>query len=96
MQSANEAIGECMKCGSKVKLMKSKRQNVARVILLEEGGKEYKVTMFGDVIESAVHISVQKCGDETGDVSELLVLSPQLNYTLNLKKETVCSVTHAT
>lgn len=96
MESANQAIGECTKCGSKVKLMKSKRQNVARVILLEEGDKEYKVTMFGDVIENVVHISGQKCGNENGDVSELLVLSPQLSYTLNLKKETVCLVTHTT
>lgn len=86
MESANQAIGECTKCGSKVKLMKSKRQNVAWVILLEEGDKKYKVTMFGDVIKNVVHISGQKCGNENRDVSELPVLSPQLSYTLNLKK----------
>ena len=40
MESANEAIRECTKCGSKVKLMKSKRQNVARVILLDVGDKK--------------------------------------------------------
>jgi len=33
METANQAIGECMKCGNKVKLIK-KWQNVARVILL--------------------------------------------------------------
>ena len=49
--------------------------------------------MFGDVINNVVHVSG---GNVSRDVTELLVLSPQLNYTLNMKKETVCCVIHTT
>lgn len=52
--------------------------------------------MFGDLVENVVKISRQACGNENGELLDLLVMSLLLTYTLNLKKETVCSVTHTT
>ena len=83
-------VGQCSKCSTKVKMGKCKIQSVARVII-EEGGKEHKLTMFDEIVEQIGDISKEVAGP-CDDVSEKLLMSPQLKYTINLKKETVCSV----
>ena len=85
-------VGQCSKCSTKVKMGKCKIQSVARVVIEEEGGKEHKLTMFGEIVEQIGDISRDVAGP-CDDVSEQLLMSPQLRYTINLKKETVCSVT---
>jgi len=89
IKTVNKVIRECMKCGSKVTLMKSKWQNVA---YLRGRQKEHKVIMFGDLVQYIVKISRQTCGNENGELSDLL--AAQLHF--ELKEKTLCSVTHAT
>ena len=77
-----------------MKISKCKYQSVARVVLEEEEGREHKVTMFGGIIEKITDISKEFEGGGDGeDMSGLLLLSPELSYTINTRKETVCSVT---
>jgi len=86
IKTVNKVIGEC---GSKVTLMKSKWQNVA---YLRGRQKEHKVIMFGDLVQYITKISRQTCGNENGELSNLL--AAQLHF--ELKEKTLCSVTHAT
>ena len=90
---ASREVGQCSKCNTKVKMLKCKNQSVARVVVEEEGGKQHKLTMFGGVVQQIADISKETAGT-SGDcnVSDQLVMSPQLTYTINLNKETVCSV----
>ena len=88
-----KGVRECTKCHCKIKISKSKQQNVARVVLEDEGGKEYKVTMCGEMIQTIVQMSNKEVAtDEDLELSESLLMSPQLTYTVNVKKETVSFV----
>ena len=49
--------------------------------------------MFGVIIEKITDISKEFGGGDGEDMSGLLLLSPQLSYTINTTKEIVCSVT---
>ena len=53
----NNGVGECSKCICKMKMKKCKGKSVVRVILEESEGKEYKVSMFNEVIQEAIKIS---------------------------------------
>ena len=49
------------------------------------------------IIQSISHITKRMPGiKETFDSSDLLLMSPQLMYTVNTEKETVCSATFIT
>ena len=65
----NKGLGECTKCSSKMKRSKCKDRNVARVVL-EEQGKEHKVTMLGEVIKKIIGITKEL--EEDSDTSGLL------------------------
>jgi len=89
IKTVNKAIGECMKCGSKVMLMKSKWKNVARIILLKGGRqKEHKDIMFGDLVQYIAKISRQTCGNENGELSDLQ--AAQLHFELKEKNFVFC------
>lgn len=60
-------IGKCSKCGTKIKMEKSKNKNVARVILEDDQGKEHKVTIFDDVVQQIANFG------EVVDISEHLL-----------------------
>ena len=48
------AMGECTKCGAKMKLGKCKSKYIARVILEDVSAKEHRVTMFDEVLHQVV------------------------------------------
>jgi len=79
-------VGECGKCNAKVKLAKCKNRNVARIEIEDEkGGTQYKLMVFDDVVEQIVRFCREDgCSEE--DLSDLLLLSPMLSYTVNLNK----------
>ena len=80
---------ECSKCNSKMKIKKCKVKSVARVILEDREGKEYKVNIFNEVINEVSEIS-EDVADR--DIASQLLSSPELIYTVNTIKETICSV----
>ena len=83
-----QGMGECSKCGTKMKKGKCKNKNVARVILEDDEGKEHKVTIFDEVVQQIANFA-EAVGDV--DISEQLLSSPQLSYTIKCK-ETVSAV----
>ena len=89
-ETKNLGVGECTKCNSRIKMSKSKSQSIARVVLQEEGSREHKVTMFGEVILNISDISKGSPGnEEVCKLSKLFLMSPLFTYTLNTQKETV-------
>lgn len=62
---------------------------VARVILEDEAEKEYKVTIFSEILEQIVNYA--KSLTNSVDLVEQLLVAPKLTYTLNAK-ETIVSV----
>jgi len=73
-------------------MSKSNSQSIARIILQEDGGTEHKVTMFGEVIQSISDITRRISGNEkVFEFSDLLLMSLLFTYTVNTRKETVCS-----
>lgn len=64
---------------------------VTRVVIEEEGGKQHKLTKFGETVKHIADISKEVVG-ACDDVSDQLLMSQQLKYTISLKKEIVCSV----
>jgi len=92
--TSNPGIGECTKCNSKLKISKSKSESIARIILQEDNRTERKVTLFGETIKTISDVTKRMAAiKDTSDLSDLLLMSPQLKYTVNPQKETVCSVT---
>ena len=59
-----KGVGECTKCNSKIKVSKSKHQSIVRVVLEVEGGKEYKVTMFGEIVQKILKMSKDLVGND--------------------------------
>ena len=62
---------------------------VAHVILEDEAEKEYKVTIFSEILEQIVNYA--KSLTNSVDLVEQLLVATKLTYTLNAK-ETVVSV----
>ena len=73
-------------------MKKCKDKSVARLILEEREGKEHKVSSFNEVIQEVTKISEDTDAADSGSITNQLLLSPELSYTINTKKETVCSV----
>ena len=68
-------------------MCKSKSQSIVRIVLQEQEGREHKVTMFGEVIQSVCDISKGMPGnEEVCKLSDLLLMSPLFTYTLNTQK----------
>ncbi len=60
-------VGECSKCGIKVKRSRCGQSIAARLIIEDDGGKEYRVMAFNEVVEDVVR-------DQAGaDFTEKLV-----------------------
>ena len=82
-----EGIGECTKCGAKMKVGKCKCKHIARVVLEDVNDKEYRVTMFDQVIQQVVRFSNEL---SSGGIDDQLLTSPSLIYTI--KDEIITSV----
>ena len=84
------AVGECTKCGAKMKLGKCKSKYIARVIVEDVDGKEHRVTMFNEVLHQVVGFSSEVPCHTDGEIVDQLLSSPSLIYTI--KDETITSV----
>ena len=73
----------CTKCGSKVKLSKCGNSSIANVILEDADKKEYRVTMFDEVLSIALQYGEDAIGE--CDVQDQLLSLPPLSYTINHK-----------
>ena len=72
----------CTKCNSKVKISKSKFQSTARIILVEDGGTEHKVTIYGEVFKTYLTSLRRIPGNEkVFELSDLLLVSLLLTCT---------------
>lgn len=86
-------MGECNKCIAKIKLSKCGEKNVARVILEDDTGKEYKLSIFDEILDHIIEHGKTAVATSATCVTEpeLLLSAPQLLYTITLK-ETVSTV----
>ena len=79
-------IGECTKCNMKIKLSKCTKSIAARFIIEDEGGNEYKVTTFSEIVNTIIsHVA------EGNDIAEKLLCAPTMTFTIS-KKEIVSSI----
>ena len=79
-------IGECTKCNMKMKLSKCTKSIAARFIIEDEGGYEYKVTAFNEIVNAITsHVA------EGNDIAEKMLCAPTMTFTIS-KKDIVSSV----
>ena len=84
-------IGLCSKCNSKMKIARCIDHRVVNVLLLDENDKEYKVTIFNDIIDQILMLSTDATNDGSEDIADKLLNAPVLYYTIN-QKDIVSSV----
>ena len=88
----NEMLGKCGKCNTKIKMTKCGKKSIGRIVIEDgDSGKEYKLTIFDDILHQICEIAKQEVKGDSDDVSELLLSAPQLVYTFTTK-EVVSSV----
>jgi len=76
------AMAVCSKCSTKMKVARCTNQKVANVILEGIDRKEYRVTIFNEVLDRI--ISICEANDE-GDVTDQLLTAPTLTFTISHK-----------
>ena len=88
VSTVNEFMGECNKCNAKIKLSRCGEKNVARVILEDAAGKEYKLSIFDEILDHIIEHGKTAMGTSSSCVTkaELLLSAPQLVYTISSKK----------
>ena len=47
-------VGECLKCGVKVKMSRYAKTVAANLIIEDEAGKKYRVTAFNEVVHDII------------------------------------------
>ena len=72
-----------------MKMAKCPKKTVARVILEDDKNKEYKVTIFNDILNQILVYAVPHTSSI--DLEDQLLSAPVLVYTIN-SKDTVTSV----
>lgn len=78
-------MGECIKCGLKVRMSKCKRNTVATLLLEDEEGKEMRATAFQEIIDK-----ILKDKDNNLDLEESLLDTPCMKFTI--KSDIICTV----
>ena len=93
VSTVNEFMGECNKCDAKIKLSRCGGKNVARVILEDAAGKEYKLSIIDEILDHIIKHGRTTMGTSASCITkaELLLSAPQLVYTIS-SKEIVSSV----
>ena len=93
VSTVNEFMGECNKCNAKIKLSRCGEKNVARVIIEDATGKEYKLSIFDEILDHIIEHGKTAMATSASCITkpELLLSAPQLLYTIT-SKETVSSV----
>ena len=72
----SEVVGECSKCGIKVKMSRCTKSVAARLVVEDEAGKEHRVTAFNEVVDNIIR------GVDGSDVSEKLLSVPMMKFTI--------------
>ena len=83
--SVNEVIGQCSKCGMKAKLSKCAKCVAARIIIEDEEGKEYKVSVFSGAVEDIVQ------DVEGDDLVERMIRAQAMEFTIT-KQDVIVAV----
>ena len=86
---SNSILVICGKCSAKMKMAKCPKKTVARVILEDDKNKEYKVTIFNDILNQILAYAVPHASSI--NLEDQLLSAPVLVYTIN-SKDTVTSV----
>ena len=82
----------CSKCGTKMKVSRcAKAISIACVIIEDKENKEHRVTIFTDILNKIAEYSKVSSEMDNLDAAEQLMLTPQLEYTVN-DKGTVVSI----
>ncbi len=81
-----KVVGECSKCGMKMKMARCGKSIAARLVIEDEEGKEHMATAFNDVVDDIIR-SV-----EGENVEEKMLCAPAMKFTLTTR-DTVSSVT---
>ena len=66
-----------------MKIARCSDHSVVNVMLLDENNKEYKATMFNDIIDQIIMLSTDAANDASGDIADKLLNAPVLCYTIN-------------
>ena len=74
-----------------MKIARCNDHRVVNVLLLDENDKEYKVTIFNDIIDQILMFSTDAANDVSEDIADKLLNAPVLYYTIN-QKDIVSSV----
>ena len=82
MVDGNGPVGVCSKCSTKMKLTKCTDHCVANVIVEDKDGKEYRVTIFNDVLKKIASLE-EVAGED--DMADKLLAAPLLSFTINHK-----------
>ena len=72
----SEVVGECSKCGMKVKMSRCTKSVAARLVVGGEAGKGHRVTAFNEVVDDIIR------GVDGSDVSEELLSVPMMKFTI--------------
>lgn len=75
----NESIGKCTKCEAKAKMSKCCRSLTVRFVIEDDGGKEYRVTAFDDIVKKITD------GQDGEDIGEKMLCAPVMTFTINSK-----------
>ena len=86
---ATRLLQLCRKCSAKMKMAKCPKKTVAQVILEDDKNKEYKVTIFNDILNQILVYAVPHTSSI--NLEDQLLSAPVLVYTIN-SKDTVTSV----
>ena len=69
-------IGECSKCGLKVKKSRCAKNTVAKLLIEDDDEVEMKVTAFHNIVEDLIR------GQEGTDVAEEMLSTSRLKFTI--------------
>ena len=75
MLVCSDVVGECTKCGAKMKLNKCGLQHMAKIVTEEQEGGEHTLTQFGEQLERLFrHALGQSTADKLLSINAVQVL----------------------
>ena len=84
VESDNGVVGECVKCGMLVKMVKCGKSLVVKVVLGGRDKKCYEVTMFDEVVHNVVD------GVSGTSVEKKLLAAPEHRFNIDRKDVVYC------
>ncbi len=81
----SKVVGECSKCGMKMKISRCGKSVAARLVIEDDEGKEHKATAFNDVVDDIIR-------GVDGENLEKMLSAPVMKFTITTRN-TISSVT---